>query len=102
MTFVVDLCRNPDITEEEIRRRLAACYDLLLDLAEKCSHDTPDGSDESNPACPDGQFRTDCQELSRTAVMSNMGEEMHNRESRVLQNGYHGTEDMLLQRRDSA
>jgi hypothetical protein len=59
MSQFVDMQHSPHITEDEVRRRLAACYDLLLQLAEDqddaassvsesaCDH--PDEPSRSNP-----------------------------------------------------
>lgn len=33
MPYTIEIRHNPNITEAEINRRLASCYDLLLDLA---------------------------------------------------------------------
>ena len=62
MNYTVEMRRSPDITEEEVRRRLAACYRLLLDLAEKHRSDTPDDDCKPNPDAPSDRSRTDHQE----------------------------------------
>ena len=62
MTYTVEMHRSPDITEEEVRRRLAACYRLVLGLAEKHESDTPDDGCEPRSDAPGDQSGTDLQE----------------------------------------
>jgi len=70
MTCTVEMRRSPDITEEEVRRRLAACYDLLLDLAERHKDDAPDDAREPDPDDPTDQTKADYQETLHTGVGS--------------------------------
>jgi hypothetical protein len=64
MSQLVEIHHSLHITEDEVRRRLAACYDLLLQLAEDqndavpsvgesaCAHaDEPSRSNPQEPPC---------------------------------------------------
>jgi hypothetical protein len=45
MVYTVEVARhNPTTNEEETQQRLAACYSLLLSLAEGCGNATQDSS----------------------------------------------------------
>jgi hypothetical protein len=65
MTYAVKMRRSPDITEEEVRRRLAACYSLLLELARKrkCEMSTSGGVPVAGT--PAGGLATEYQESNR-------------------------------------
>lgn len=62
MTYVIEMRRSPDITEEEIRRRLATCYSLLFELAEKHKSDASDDGCEPHSGASGDRSGTDCQE----------------------------------------
>jgi hypothetical protein len=62
MTYTIEMRRSPDITEEEVRRRLAACYSLLLELAEKHKRDALGEDGEAQPDAPGDPSRTQCDE----------------------------------------
>jgi len=66
MTYTVEMRRSPDITDAEVRRRLAACYSLLLNLAEKHKSDAPDDDAEPQPDAPSDRSGTDNQEPADT------------------------------------
>jgi len=66
MTYTVEMRRSPDITDAEVRRRLAACYSLLLNLAEKHKSDAPDDDSEPHPDAPSERSGTDHQESADT------------------------------------
>ena len=69
MSYAAEKGRGQDFTEEEIRRRLAACYRLLLDLAEKHkSTAAQDEGCESHSEVPGDKSEDDCQESTRTEV----------------------------------
>ena len=61
MSQFVDMQHSPHITEDEVRRRLAACYDLLLQLAADQDDAAPSVS-ESACAHPDKPARSNPQE----------------------------------------
>ena len=62
MTCTAEVRGSPDFTDEEVRRRLAACYRLLLDLAEKHKINTSDDGCENQPDVSDDQPGAGCQE----------------------------------------
>lgn len=68
MTYTVEMRRSPDITDAEVRRRLAACYSILLDLAEKHKNDAPDDYAELQPDAPSDRSETDDQEPADTGT----------------------------------
>jgi hypothetical protein len=75
MTYRVEVRSSPDITEEEIRRRLAACYSLLLDLARKRKREVSGGDSTPIADTPGDSPATDCQQSDQTASESDTGEE---------------------------
>jgi hypothetical protein len=63
MSYAAEKGPGQDFTEEEIRRRLAACYRLLLDLARKHkSTATQDEGYESHSEVPGDELEGGCQE----------------------------------------
>ena len=58
-THRIELRRNPAISDEEARRRLAAVYRLLLDLAAQSQRDEPAESARTGAGAPDGESVAD-------------------------------------------
>ena len=56
-TYSVEMRRSPTISDEEARRRLAAVYRLLLDLAAQSKSDTP--AESAGTGAPDGESIAD-------------------------------------------
>ena len=81
MTYTVEMRRSQDITDAEVRRRLAACYSLLLDLAEKHKNDAPDDGCENQPHAPGDRPGTDCQESGCTKTKPGTGTSLSDDES---------------------
>jgi hypothetical protein len=59
--YSVEMRRSPDISDEEVRRRLAAVYRLLLDLAARSKRDAPAESARTGAGAPDGESVADRQ-----------------------------------------
>ena len=69
MNYTAEKSPGQDFTEEEIRRRLAACYRLLLDLAGKHkSTAAQDEGYESHSEVPGDELEEGCQASTRTEV----------------------------------
>jgi hypothetical protein len=75
MTYRVEVRPSLDVTEEEVRRRLAACYSLLLELARKRKSAAPGGDSAPIADAPDDSPATECQQSDQTASESDTGEE---------------------------
>jgi hypothetical protein len=75
MTYSVEMRRSPDIAEEEVRRRLAACYSLLLELARKRKCEVLNGDSAPVADTPGDSLATECQESGRAESESDTGEE---------------------------
>ena len=63
-TYIVEMRRSPAISDEEARRRLAAVYRLLLDLAAQSERDAPAESARTGASAPDGESVADRQSQS--------------------------------------
>jgi hypothetical protein len=75
MTYRVEVRPSPDITEEEVRRRLAACYSLLLDLARKRKREVSCGDSAPVADTPGDSPATECQESDQAEPEPDMSEE---------------------------
>jgi hypothetical protein len=69
-TCSIEMHRSPTISHEEARRRLAAVYRLLLDLAARSKHDAPAESAETGAGAPDGESVADHQVQCTTEPVS--------------------------------
>jgi hypothetical protein len=58
-TYRVEMHRSPTISDEEARRRLAAVYRLLLDLAAQSERDAPAESARTGAGAPEGESVAD-------------------------------------------
>ena len=58
-TYTVEVRRSPAISDEEVQRRLAAVYRLLLDLAAKSTGDTPAESARTGAGASGGKSIAD-------------------------------------------
>jgi len=57
--YSIEMRRSPAISDEEARRRLAAVYRLLLDLAARAKPDAPAESARTGAGAPDGESVAD-------------------------------------------
>jgi hypothetical protein len=62
--YSVEMRKSPNISDEEARRRLAAVYRLLLDLAAQSKRDAPAESARTGAGAPDGESVADRQAQS--------------------------------------
>lgn len=65
MMYTVEMHRSPGITDDEVRRRLATCYSLLLDLARKRKREVSGGDSAPVAGTPGDSPATACQESDR-------------------------------------
>jgi hypothetical protein len=66
MSHITEVHCDPSDVEEERRRRLAACYSLLLDLAQKRRSRTSNDVPTLNPVEPVGTMDAEPQGYSAT------------------------------------
>lgn len=83
---------SPEITEKEVRRRLATCYHLLIQLARKHEHTAPyDGSGSSGDVTGRGCV-ADRQEAGYTSTTPCTGSKPDDEEGSVAQSGNLGAQ----------
>jgi hypothetical protein len=75
MTYRVEVRPSLDVTEEEVRRRLAACYSLLLDLARKRKREVSGGDSATVADTPGNSPATECQGSDLAESELDTGEE---------------------------
>ena len=88
---IAEMHRSPVITDTEARRRLAACYSLLLELARKHGHSIPDDDPRPSTDVAGDGFEADYREPRYTSITLSTKTKPDDEERSVVQSDSLGT-----------